>query len=752
MGKNMKKIAILIAFFVSTNAISEELSPLSIFGGQATDEIAGSASFIDDTQIKKSGYTDIERLLNEVPGVYSQTEDGLGLRTNIGMRGVSAKRTTKTNITEDGILQGPAVYSNPSMYFFPDTGRAEGIEVLKGAAAIGTGPRSTGGAINIISRSIPTESKGYYGFTMGDNNYHRNHTYYGDTVGNLSYVFEIQNTATDGHKDIEAASGNDTNAGFRKQSDLFKLRYTMPSSYIELSSQNTTETSHESYLGLTRNDFTASPYRRYGASSIDKMDNDYHRYILTYNLDLSPATNFVGKLYKSKYSRNWKKAGDITVDDDGTGAGVTTSTFEMDAINWGSDCSANSTTSVDAAVIQEVANELRACNIITGVEAMLGNESIKRAMGHRDYGMYGYDLRLNHVMGNHDMTFGYRSHHDYRNREDSGDSELWTLGSNNTMTNISRTVGAADLHQERKSAWADSISFIDKITHGNFLTILGVRHEDVDYEKLSAAAAGAQAAPSKYSNSETMYAASTAYSMGEGKTAFIGFSQGYSPTGPSNIRPEESDNYEIGYRSRNANGFMELVAFYVDYDMLNETCGATAGCGNADTNEENAGEAHSSGVEFTYKLNNLFPTTQMKGAGDMSGIRYPFVFSATFQESERDVNINDTTKLDGNSITYTPEEIFYISIGAESNDWDYKFAMKYNDEYFTNDANTIKTESAWIVDFQGGIKLDKLGMQGARAFVNVDNLLDKTYLASNHEYGNRPNKPQSFMAGVTFDF
>jgi outer membrane receptor protein involved in Fe transport len=197
---------------------------------------------------------------------------------------------------------------------------------------------------------------------------------------------------------------------------------------------------------------------------------------------------------------------------------------------------------------------------------------------------------------------------------------------------------------------------------------------------------------------------------------------------------------------------MELVAFYVDYDMLNETCGATAGCGNADTNEENAGEAHSSGVEFTYKLNNLFPTTQMKGAGDMSGIRYPFVFSATFQESERDVNINDTTKLDGNSITYTPEEIFYISIGAESNDWDYKFAMKYNDEYFTNDANTIKTESAWIVDFQGGIKLDKLGMQGARAFVNVDNLLDKTYLASNHEYGNRPNKPQSFMAGVTFDF
>ena len=736
----MKKIAIMIAFFVSTNAISEELSPLSIFGGQSTDEIAGSANFIDDTQIKKSGYTDIERLLNEVPGVYSQTEDGLGLRTNIGMRGVSAKRTTKVNITEDGILQGPAVYSNPSMYFFPDTGRAEGIEVLKGAAAIGTGPRTTGGAINIISRSIPTESKGYYGFTMGDNNYHRNHYYYGDTMGNLSYVFEIQNTATDGYKEVEAASGNDTNAGFRKQSDLFKLRYTMPSSYIEFSSQNTTETSHESYLGLTRNDFAASPYKRYGASSIDKMDNDYHRYILTYNMDLSPATNFVGKLYKTKYSRNWKKAGYMGVDTDGTGAGTTISSkFELDSIDWGSDCSANT------------GNALRACNIITNGEAMLANEYIQRAMGHRDYGMYGYDMKLNHVMGNHDMTFGYRHHHDYRNRQDSGDSENWTLGSDNTMTNVSRTVGAADLHQERKSAWADSISFIDKITHGNFLTTLGVRYEDVEYDKLSAAAAGSQAAPSKYDNSETMIAASTAYSMGEGKTAFIGFSQGYNPTGASSVEPEASDNYEIGYRSRSANGFMEVVAFYVDYDMLNETCGITDGCGNADNGQVNAGEAHSSGVELTMKINNLFPSTQMKGAGDMSGIRYPFVFSATLQESERDVTTSATI-IDGNQLTYSPEEIFYISIGAETNDWDARFAMKYNDEYFTNDANTIKTEDAWIVDFQGGIKLDKLGMQGARAFVNVDNLLDKTYLASNHEYGNRPNKPQSFMAGLTFDF
>ena len=51
----------------------------------------------------------------------------------------------------------------------------------------------------------------------------------------------------------------------------------MPSSYMELSSQNTSETSHASYIGLTKADFAANENRRYAISSQDKMDNDYHR-------------------------------------------------------------------------------------------------------------------------------------------------------------------------------------------------------------------------------------------------------------------------------------------------------------------------------------------------------------------------------------------------------------------------------------------------------------------------------------------
>ncbi len=732
----MKKLAVLmLGVFAASSVIAEELKPLSIFGDQNTDEIAGSADYIGDDRIKTSGYTDIERLLNEVPGVFSQTEDGLGLRTNIGMRGAKALRTQKVNITEDGILQGPAIYANPSMYFFPDVGRAEGIEVLKGAAAIGTGPRTTSGAINIISRSIPTSPKGYYNVTFGDERYNKQHIHYGGTFGPISYVAEFSDVGYDGHKDLENANGDET--GFRKSSDLIKIRYSLPNSYLELSSQNTTEVSHESYVGLTRADFAANPYKRYAASAADKMNNDYHRYILTYNYEMSPTTTFIGKLYKTKYSRQWDKIGTINVNQ-GDGAGSTVKAISLDSIDWSTDCAANAHSGYEA----------RACDIMTNASGMVAGENLKRSNGHRDYGMYGYQLQLEKEMGNHDITISYRSHHDYRQREDNGKADYWVLDSDNVLTRNAHTdaVGPG----ERKSAWAESFSIQDRITHGNFVTTLGLRHEDVDYDKLGKYNTGSSAGtPTKTSASDTMIAVSSLYNMGNGKSVFAAYSQGYTPGGPGSD-PEESDNIEIGYRNIGPNSSFEVVGFIVDYDKMLETCSIASGCGDAGNNNKNAGEASSEGVEIMYRVNNLFPSPAMKGAESVQGIKYPLKVAATFQKSEWDVPLSSSVS-SGNDIEYTPENIIYVSLGAVTSQWDMQIGAKYNDKYFTNNANTAETEDAWILDFQGGMNLNAMGMP-ARAYLNVDNLLDKTYLASAHEYGVRANKPQTIMAGISFDF
>ena len=47
--------------------------------------------------------------------------------------------------------------------------------------------------------------------------------------------------------------------------------------------------------------------------------------------------------------------------------------------------------------------------------------------------------------------------------------------------------------------------------------------------------------------------------MGNGKSMFAAYSQGYNANRSISVDPDESDNYEIGYRSRSANSFMEKL-------------------------------------------------------------------------------------------------------------------------------------------------------------------------------------------------
>ena len=744
---NFKAYAIASLMVISAPIYAEEISPVSVFGSQDETQQAGSAHFIGDDEMKEMGYTDAERVLRRIPGVYSQTEDGYGLRTNIGMRGTSALRTTKINVLEDGVPQGPAIYSNGSMYFFPDVGRMEGVEVLKGPAAIGNGPRTTAGTINFLSRSIPTVgAEGHYSATLGADGFSRNHTYYGGNIGSIGYVFEYHDYRADGYKNIKG-TGNNTDAGFDKQTDLTKLSYTPSNSAwnqtFELLSSNTSETSNETYIGLSGADFAADPYQRYAVSSVDQMDNDYHRYIFTHTMQPSSNMTITSKLYKTRYSRLWGKSGEMYVDPDGDGGNTNNATVKYSNIDLAGNCAG------------DTGIELRACNILTNQTAMVGNEYIKRSMGHRDYGMTGVQFVVNHDIGNHALEYGYRRHKDYRARNDSGFSQRYTVNANGTMQWLSThgEDGTQFTDGELKDTDASSWHLKDVISAGKFTHTLGIRYEDTEKNDGTNGTPGSS--KKDIQDSATMMAASTIYNMGGGQSMFVGFNEGHSPVdagSAASIEPEKSDNYEIGYRKQTNNSYFEIIAFYNDYSQLIDSCLEANGCASADSGSTtNKGAAEVEGIEFQYRLNNMFSTPQMKGMAGHSSVRYPLMISGMLQSSEY---TGGETSFSGNSIAYVPDFQLYTSIGMETNDWSIALGAKYQDDTFTNDANTYRTGKAFIFDLHTGmnVAVNSNGIKDARLFLNVDNLFDKVIVASEHEYGKRPNKPLSVMAGVKFDF
>ena len=744
---NFKAYAIASLMVISAPIYAEEISPVSVFGSQDETQQAGSAHFIGDDEMKEMGYTDAERVLRRIPGVYSQTEDGYGLRTNIGMRGTSALRTTKINVLEDGVPQGPAIYSNGSMYFFPDVGRMEGVEVLKGPAAIGNGPRTTAGTINFLSRSIPTVgAEGHYSATLGADGFSRNHTYYGGNIGSIGYVFEYHDYRADGYKNIKG-TGNNTDAGFDKQTDLTKLSYTPSNSAwnqtFELLSSNTSETSNETYIGLSGADFAADPYQRYAVSSVDQMDNDYHRYIFTHTMQPSSNMTITSKLYKTRYSRLWGKSGEMYVDPDGDGGNTNNATVKYSNIDLAGNCAG------------DTGIELRACNILTNQTAMVGNEYIKRSMGHRDYGMTGVQFVVNHDIGNHALEYGYRRHKDYRARNDSGFSQRYTVNANGTMQWLSThgEDGTQFTDGELKDTDASSWHLKDVIAAGAFTHTLGIRYEDTEKNDGTNGTPGSS--KKDIQDSATMMAASTIYNMGGGQSMFVGFNEGHSPVdagSAASIEPEKSDVYEIGYRKQTNNSFFEIVAFYNDYSQLIDSCLEANGCASGDSGSTtNKGAAEVEGIEFQYRLNNMFATPQMKGMAGHSSVRYPLMITGMLQSSEY---TGGETSFSGNSIAYVPDFQLYTSVGMETNDWSIALGAKYQDDTFTNDANTYRTGKAFIFDLHTGmnVAVNSNGIKDARLFLNVDNLFDKVIVASEHEYGKRPNKPLSVMAGVKFDF
>ena len=419
----------------------------------------GSAYYISPEEIRRLGYTDINRMLKAVPGVNMYEEDGFGLRPNISLRGTKAERSERISIMEDGVLAAPAPYSAPAAYNFPNVARMEAIEVLKGSSQVQYGPFTTGGAINLVSTPIPNSFSGKANISYGSKNTFKSHTSVGSSWKHFGYMVEYLRYQSDGFKKYEDHAAK----GFKRNDIIAKIRVKTDhvkgvNHALELKFGYADENSDETYVGLSADDFKKTPFLRYAGSQMDKLKTDHRQWVATYLLTFSNKLKITTNAYYNYFHRNWYKLNDVR-------AGITSK--EKRSI---------------ADVLVDPETNIRYFDILTGKtdreeEALLvrANNRTYRSRGIQTRAEYRFNLNEFFF----DLEFGLRYHADEEDRFQWDDSY--------SMKNKKMVLFMEGIHGTNAnrvtSANALAGYLLAKLRYDAWTVTAGLRYEDVDLLK-----------------------------------------------------------------------------------------------------------------------------------------------------------------------------------------------------------------------------------------------------------------------------
>ncbi|WP_026836832.1 TonB-dependent receptor family protein [Gillisia sp. JM1] len=688
----------------------------------------GSAYYLSSEELKEHRYTNINRVLGQVPGVNFYEEDGFGLRPNISLRGTSPERSSKITLMEDGVLIAPAPYSAPAAYYFPSIARMEAVEILKGSSQIQYGPNTTGGAINFISSQIPTDFSGSLFANYGSFNTSNLHAKAGNSHKNIGYLVEYQNYRSDGFKDLD--SGGDT--GFNKDDIVAKFRVnTNPDAKVgqalDLKFQYSDETSDETYLGLTENDFNENPFRRYSGSQKDQMNADHLQLMATHTLSFSDYFRITTTGYLNEFSRNWYKLNDVVSAEGKVGI---------------------------SNLLDNPSNFPEAFGIVTG-RINSGANALNVKNNNREYVSKGVQTKLDYHWTTenvfHDIEVGLRYHYDEEDRFQWVDA----YNINNGVMNLT-TAGTPGTDANRISnAKALATFAMYRIKFNNWTFTPGIRYENItlaqeDFGKNDVTRSGTDLKTKENKVDIFIPGVGFNYKFDNRVSLFGGVHKGFSPPGNSTGEdPEESINYELGSRFNVAGLQGELVGFYNDYsNLLGSDLAATGGTGTLE--QFNAGEVEVKGIEFLLNYDLLEKRS--------SQFRLPLNFSYTYTNTEFQNSFASGEGIwgeinAGDEMPYIPNHQFNVGIGLEHSKFSVNLNGRYMGEFRTmagsgDISNNERVDSNFIIDVAANYHLASyLSFTG-----NVINALDNEYAVARVPSGLRPGHPFGAYLGLNFQF
>ena len=701
---------------------SEVIDTVAIIGkrGDVAD-VPGSAHVVDAEELGEFASSDVLRVLRSVPGVYVQEEEGFGLRPNIGIRGSGLDRSARIAILEDGVLIAPAPYAASSAYYFPTQRRMSAVEVLKGPASVAVGPRTTGGAINMISTPIPDAMDTNADLRLGDNAAIDAHINIGNRGKRFSWLLETVQAKSDGFKTIEGPAGGDT--GFEVEDYVAKLQLDSdPTSRVYQSLRvklgYTDQLSMETYLGLTDEDFLVTPYNRYAASAKDNFVSEHEQYQATYVIDA--GQNWRGEItaYRNDFSRNWYKVQSV--------AGESTSNVLADPDTYATEYAyLTGETSADDD-IQIRANKRSYYS--KGVQAKI----------EWDFGFGETDILLNS---------GIRVHDDEEDRFQHQDGYRMDDG-----TLILTTAAAAGSQSNRVSDASVTSYFVDtEIRTGAWIFTPGVRFEDIELTRFdfSTSDPTRDLGPTRVrTNSVQVFipGAGVLYRLNNEWRLLAGVHKGFNPPGPGSSAEEESSvNFEAGVRYDDDTLRFESIWFRNDYDNLVGTVTDSTG-GNGETGDQfDGGEVLVSGLELSSDYRFTVANFQLP-----VGLKYTWTNEAEFRNAF-DSGFDPWGEVEvGDALPYIPEHQLRLSAGLENDRFRMNLAASYVGKMRTKAGQgayvpkeTVESHVVWDAIATWNFT------ESFSTYFKIDNLLDETYVASRRPSGVRPGLPRTAYVGLT---
>lgn len=687
--------------------VTEKRSPDVVVIGQRPNllRIPGSGATIEADQLERSRVLTVNEALRTIPGAFPRDEEGMGMRPNIGFRGMNPTRSSKVLLLEDGIPLAFAPYGDNATYFHPPVERYSRIEVLKGASQVRFGPHTVGGVINYITPSAPEDFGGQATIAAGNRGYvEADLTLGGPLLGGRALA----------HGQIKESDGARDNTRIRMNDVFAKGEWDIAADQtLTARLSRYAEDSQITYSGLTLAEFRADPYANPFAN--DRFEAERWGGALSHGWFIDDATTLKTTLYGSYFTRDWWRQ------------------------------SSNSAQRPNDATDG-------ACGGMANLNTTCGNEGRLR-----DYVTAGVETRLGIV---HELfgvpaktETGLRYHiEDQHRRQWNGD------------TPFARTPGvganAGVRENNDRNIRAASTFVTTQLEFGHFIVEPGVRFEHIAFERRNRL----NGAAGETELDIVIPGLGLIYELDPKAVIYAGAHRGFSPprvediisntTGATvDLAAEESINWELGVRGDIAKGiFADLAYFRMDFANQIVPASVAGGSGAALTS---AGETIHQGAELLLRA-----SARDAGVLERDDIyartAITYLWDARFQG--RRFSTVDGSLVTGNRLPYAPEFLFSAAIGYEWNDLvTTEVETQYTGAMFTDDLETVATtadgqrgriKSALIWNATVNVEIPDTPLT---AYVSVKNAFDEVYVVDQTR-GMLPGAPRMVQVGVSVKF